>query len=86
VRYNKWVRRFHRWLAIPFIAVIVLLLILRQTEVGGVLVGVQQALVFVMALTGGYLLLLPYVVRRKQAARRASGTEATHAEIRKGVV
>jgi hypothetical protein len=61
-------------------------LILRQTEVGGVLVGVQQALVFVMALTGGYLLLLPYVVRRKQAARRASGTEATHAEIRKGVV
>ena len=63
---NKWVRKFHRWFAYPFILLILLLIFLRRSETGEVLLRVQQAMVFVMALTGLYLLLLPYIVKRKR--------------------
>ena len=67
---NKWVRQFHRWFAYPFILLILLLIFLRQTETGTVLLRIQQAMVFVMALTGCYLLLLPYLTKRKRGIRK----------------
>ena len=63
---NKWVRKFHRWFAYPFILLILLLIFLRRSETGEVLLRIQQAMVFVMALTGLYLLLLPYIVKRRR--------------------
>jgi hypothetical protein len=67
---HKWTRQIHRWFAYPFVVLIVLLLFMRQTEAGSVLLRVQQAMVLVMALTGCYMLALPYLARRKRAARR----------------
>jgi hypothetical protein len=67
---HKWTRQVHRWFAYPFVVLIVLLLFMRQTEAGSVLLRVQQAMVLVMALTGCYMLALPYLARRKRAARR----------------
>jgi hypothetical protein len=43
---------------------------MRQTETGDALLRVQQGMVFVMAITGCYLLLLPYLTKRKRAARK----------------
>jgi hypothetical protein len=66
---NKWVRKFHRWFAYPFILLILLLIFLRQSATGEVLMRIQQGMVLVMALTGGYLLLLPYIMKRKRSNR-----------------
>ena len=72
---NKWVRQFHRWFAYPFVVLILLLIFLRQSDTGAILLRLQQGMVFVMALTGCYLLLLPYLTRRKRAARRKQEDE-----------
>jgi hypothetical protein len=67
---NQWVRQFHRWFAYPFVVLILLLIFLRQSDTGAILLRIQQGMVLVMALTGCYLLLLPYLTRRRRAARR----------------
>ena len=72
---NKWVRQFHRWFAYPFVLLIVLLIFMRQTDTGDVLLRIQQVMVFIMALTGCYLLLLPYLMKRRRAARRSEGED-----------
>ena len=72
---NKWIRQFHRWFAYPFIILILLLIFLRTTESGEVLLRIQQVMVFIMALTGCYMLVLPYLARRKRGARKASNEE-----------
>jgi hypothetical protein len=68
---NKWIRQFHRWFAYPFVILIILLLFMRKTDTGDVLLRIQQFMVFIMALTGCYLLLLPYLTKRRRAARRS---------------
>ncbi|KPK91997.1 MAG: hypothetical protein AMJ88_12050 [Anaerolineae bacterium SM23_ 63] len=72
---NKWVRQFHRWFAYPFVVLILLLIFLRQTDTGSVLLRVQQAMVFIMAITGCYLLLLPYISKRRRASRKPKSEE-----------
>ena len=72
---NKWIRQFHRWFAYPFIILILLLIFMRQTETGEVLLRVQQVMVLIMALTGCYLLLLPYLSKRRRAARKQKSEE-----------
>ena len=67
---NKWTRRIHRWFAYPFVILVMLLIFLRQSDAGDMLSRIQQAMVFIMALTGCYLLLLPYRAKRKRVARR----------------
>ncbi len=70
---NRWVRQFHRWFAYPFVLLIILLIFMRQSEAGAVLLRIQQAMVLVMALTGCYMLLLPYLTKRRRARRRDQG-------------
>ena len=72
---NKWIRQFHRWFAYPFLILILLLIFLRQSDAGSILLRIQQAMVFIMALTGCYLLLLPYLTKRRRAARRSKTVE-----------
>jgi hypothetical protein len=67
---NKWTRQLHRWFAYPFVILIVLLVFMRETEVGVALLRIQQGMVLVMAVTGSYMLLLPYLSKRKRAARK----------------
>lgn len=73
---NRWIRQFHRWFAYPFILLILLLVFLRQTETGTVLLRIQQVMVFIMALTGCYLLLLPYLSKSKRGAPKASSEDS----------
>jgi hypothetical protein len=67
---NKWTRQLHRYFAYPFLALILLLIFMRETDTGALLLRIQQGMVFVMALTGCYMLLLPYLSKRRRAARR----------------
>ncbi len=67
---NKWVRQFHRWFAYPFVILILLLVLMRQTQVGEALLRIQQLMVLVMALTGSYLLALPYLAKRRRSTRK----------------
>ncbi|HEY70167.1 MAG TPA: hypothetical protein G4O08_06245 [Anaerolineae bacterium] len=72
---NQWVRQFHRWFAYPFVILILLLIFLRQSDTGAILLRIQQGMVLVMALTGCYLLLLPYLTKRRRAASRKRGED-----------
>jgi hypothetical protein len=64
---NLWSRKLHRWLALPFVPLLLVVFFTRETPFGEVIQRVQGAFVIVLALTGAYLWLLPYLARRQRA-------------------
>lgn len=65
----KWFRKFHRWIAVPTALAIPIAFIIKLVG-GPQLVAAWEKfdklpsiLMLVMALTGAYLLLLPYIVK-----------------------
>lgn len=65
----KWLRKFHRWIAVPTALAIPIAFIIKLVG-GPQLVAAWEKfdklpsiLMLVMALTGAYLLLLPYIVK-----------------------
>ena len=73
--FNKWLRKIHRWIAIPTALLIPVRLIIEA-------IGNQAALEFwskwdklpsilmlFMAITGSYLYLLPYIVKGQRKKR-----------------
>ena len=67
---NKYVRKTHRWLALPFVVFMVTVLLARNTQVGFVAQRAQQVLLVVMAVTGIYLFLLPWWVKWRKRNRQ----------------
>ncbi len=63
---KKWLRKFHRWLVIPFIALLITVLLTRGTTVGNVAQRIQAVFMIIMAITGAYLYLLPYWAKWKR--------------------
>lgn len=63
-------RKFHRWLALPFVALIITLLLTRDTSAGFAVQRAQQILMLVMALTGLYLFVLPWWARWRRRERK----------------
>ena len=49
---NKYMRKFHRWLALPFIVLIITMLLTRNSPAGASVQMFQQLLMLVMAITG----------------------------------
>ena len=68
---NKWLRRFHRWLVLPFIALLLTVIFTRGTSLGDSAQRVQSALMLIMAISGAYLWLLPYWAKRQRQRERA---------------
>jgi len=70
--WNKWLRKIHRWLALPFIVVILLFVFGREMPWGAIVQRFQQLMLLIFVVTGGYLFLLPYLAKwqrqRKQEA------------------
>ena len=66
---NRWLRRFHRWLALPFIALVLIILFTRGTTAGDIAQRVQGPLLIIMAITGAYLWLLPYLTKWRRRRR-----------------
>lgn len=67
---NKYVRKFHRWLALPFVVLIIALLLTRNTSVGFATQRAQQILMLMMAVTGLYLFVLPWWTKWRRRERK----------------
>ena len=64
--WNKWIRQIHRWLSVAFTAsVVVTFLALAQKPPLVWVSYVPLAPLALLTLTGLYLLLLPYLGRRR---------------------
>lgn len=66
---SKWFRKFHRWIAVPtalLIPVAVLIKLVGSPDVIAAwekLDKIPSILMLVMAISGAYLFLLPYIVK-----------------------
>jgi hypothetical protein len=58
------------WLALPFVALIITLLLTQNTPVGFTAQRAQQILMLMMAITGLYLFVLPWWVKWRKHHRR----------------
>ncbi len=56
---NKWLRKLHRWLVLPFVALLLTVIFARGSALGDTAQRIQGALMIIMAITGTYLYLLP---------------------------
>jgi hypothetical protein len=66
---SKWVRQIHRWLSIAFTAAVIANLVTLAQEKYIVWVGLLALLpLIVLMLTGLYLFVLPYTMKRASAA------------------
>ncbi len=78
--FNKWTRIFHRWVAIPTIIIIPIAVITKFT---GDVIGhlppqleqFQSILMLLLAISGTYLYLIPYIAKW-QRGRRAKAKAA----------
>ena len=68
--FNKWFRKVHRWLVWPFIILLILVLFTRDTDFHTVAQRIQAPLLIIMALTGGYMWLLPYIAKWQRNRRK----------------
>jgi len=75
---NKWLRQIHRWLAVPTALLIPMAVVIRLSgnpEWQAFLKSFEMAqslLMLVLAITGAYLYLLPYLTRwQRQKAHSA---------------
>lgn len=63
---NKWFRKFHRWLVLPFITLLLTVIFMRGTAFGDVAQRIQAIFMIIMAISGTYLWLLPYWTKWKR--------------------
>lgn len=63
---NKWFRKFHRWLVLPFITLLLIVIFMRGTVLGDSAQRIQAIFMIIMAISGTYLWLLPYWTKRKR--------------------
>ena len=75
---SKWFRKFHRWIAVPTALAIPTALIIKLVGIEELVATwerldkIPSILMLVMAITGAYLFLLPYIVkgqRKKKAVK-----------------
>lgn len=75
--FNKWTRIFHRWVAIPTIILIPLAVIAKFS--GGAVEHIplelekfQSILMLLLAISGTYLYLIPYIAKSQRKRRRTT--------------
>lgn len=79
---SKWFRKFHRWIAVPTALAIPTALIIKLVGSEALVATwerldkVPSILMLVMAITGAYLFLLPYIVKVQRKKRSAETIKA----------
>lgn len=58
--FKIYIRKLHRWLAVPTIILIPLIIITNKTTANFQVQKFQQIFMFALAITGLYLLILPW--------------------------
>ena len=67
---NSWVRQFHRWMSVIFtVAVIATFIALGQKEPASWVSYMPLPPLALLFFTGVYLFVLPYIAKRRGAAR-----------------
>ena len=66
--FNKWTRKFHRWIAIPTIIIIPIAVISKFTGSGEEhlplqIEQLQSILMLLLVISGSYLYLIPYLTK-----------------------
>jgi hypothetical protein len=80
--FSKWFRKFHRWIAVPtalLIPVAVIIKLVGSPEVIAAwekLDKIPSILMLVMAISGAYLFLLPYIVKRQRRKKMDPASSA----------
>lgn len=78
---SKWLRKFHRWIAVPTAIAIPAALIIKLIgdqklmEAWEKLDKIPSILMLIMALSGAYLYLLPYIVKGQRKKRISAKEE-----------
>jgi len=73
--FSRWTRKFHRWIAIPTAILIPIAVITKIIGASGErlppqIEQFQSILMLIMAISGAYLLLLPYIVKWQRNRRQ----------------
>lgn len=73
--FNKWSRKFHRWIAIPTIIIIPLAVISKfagntVAHLPPQIEQLQSILMLLLVISGTYLYLIPYIVKWQRNHRR----------------
>ncbi len=82
--WNKWTRKIHRWFAIPTLVLIPLAVFAKFS--GGALhlpsafEQFQSLLMLLLAITGGYLYLIPYLAKKNRNKRKKTKVVAVRTE------
>ena len=81
---NKWTRQIHRWFAVPTLILIPLAVFSKFS--GGLLhlppqfEQFQSLLMLLLAITGGYLYLIPYLAKKSRNKRKKVKISAAEIE------
>ena len=84
--FNKWSRKFHRWIAIPTIIIIPLAVITKFTgdsiaHLPPQIEQLQSILMLLLVISGTYLYLIPYIVKWQRNHRKKAKAAAKEAVI-----
>lgn len=83
---SKWFRKFHRWIAVPTALLIPAAFIIKligNPDVSAIwpqLEKVPSILMLIMAISGMYLFLLPYIVKGQRKKKTIPSTSGKVAE------
>jgi len=69
---NRYVRKIHRWLALPFVVLIITAVLARNTPAAFIAQRGQLVVLLSMAVTGLYLFFLPWWTKRRKRQRDTS--------------
>lgn len=78
---SKWFRKFHRWIAVPTALLIPAAVIIKLVGSPEIITAwekldkIPSILMLVMALSGAYLYLLPYIVKEQRKKRVSAKDE-----------
>ncbi|MBU1662198.1 MAG: hypothetical protein KKD28_12090 [Chloroflexi bacterium] len=74
--FNRWLRKIHRWLAVPTAILIPIAVVIKFSgnPAGQIIFKrfemVQSLLMLALAITGAYLYLIPYIVKGQRNKRK----------------
>ena len=79
--FNKWTRKFHRWIAVPTVIIIPLAVISKFSGAGTEhlppqLEQFQSILMLLLVISGSYLYLVPYITKWNRNRTKKRNTQS----------